>query len=104
MIRRPPRSTLFPYTTLFRSHARTAGDSSHVEVCAAAPAHARAAAEDSQGGVHEPQRRLFHGDQNRQPDGRLCDPQPAPGAGDASTIEAADWHEEFAGYGAHARL
>src|SRR2546430_12415537 len=26
MIRRPPRSTLFPYTTLFRSHARRAGD------------------------------------------------------------------------------
>src|SRR2546423_9447253 len=26
MIRRPPRSTLFPYTTLFRSRART-GDS-----------------------------------------------------------------------------
>src|SRR3712207_7559054 len=28
MIRRPPRSTLFPYTTLFRSHARVkrAGD------------------------------------------------------------------------------
>src|SRR3712207_8962222 len=28
MIRRPPRSTLFPYTTLFRSvrHARGAGD------------------------------------------------------------------------------
>src|SRR3712207_6876760 len=27
MIRRPPRSTLFPYTTLFRSvEARTAGD------------------------------------------------------------------------------
>src|SRR2546430_8482196 len=24
MIRRPPRSTLFPYTTLFRSHARVA--------------------------------------------------------------------------------
>src|SRR2546426_6745375 len=24
MIRRPPRSTLFPYTTLFRSHARHA--------------------------------------------------------------------------------
>src|SRR2546427_6852449 len=23
MIRRPPRSTLFPYTTLFRSHNRT---------------------------------------------------------------------------------
>src|SRR5256885_8113436 len=26
MIRRPPRSTLFPYTTLFRSHARASGD------------------------------------------------------------------------------
>src|SRR5256885_5464395 len=25
MIRRPPRSTLFPYTTLFRSHGRQAG-------------------------------------------------------------------------------
>src|SRR5947207_12626154 len=25
MIRRPPRSTLFPYTTLFRSHHRTLG-------------------------------------------------------------------------------
>src|SRR3712207_8937228 len=25
MIRRPPRSTLFPYTTLFRSHAATSG-------------------------------------------------------------------------------
>src|SRR2546430_4251126 len=26
MIRRPPRSTLFPYTTLFRSHGVLAGD------------------------------------------------------------------------------
>src|SRR2546426_12043409 len=26
MIRRPPRSTLFPYTTLFRSHAVRPGD------------------------------------------------------------------------------
>src|SRR5438045_8026860 len=26
MIRRPPRSTLFPYTTLFRSEARRLGD------------------------------------------------------------------------------
>src|SRR2546429_2154279 len=25
MIRRPPRSTLFPYTTLFRSHSRKRG-------------------------------------------------------------------------------
>src|SRR2546429_5098190 len=27
MIRRPPRSTLFPYTTLFRSNVKTLGDS-----------------------------------------------------------------------------
>src|SRR2546430_9979466 len=26
MIRRPPRSTLFPYTTLFRSHVRVRGE------------------------------------------------------------------------------
>src|SRR2546422_6334330 len=26
MIRRPPRSTLFPYTTLFRSHRQAAAD------------------------------------------------------------------------------
>src|SRR3712207_8046187 len=26
MIRRPPRSTLFPYTTLFRSHRAACGD------------------------------------------------------------------------------
>src|SRR2546425_12285953 len=30
MIRRPPRSTLFPYTTLFRSHAGRAVDGRHV--------------------------------------------------------------------------
>src|SRR5258707_6003120 len=29
MIRRPPRSTLFPYTTLFRSSARASEDESH---------------------------------------------------------------------------
>src|SRR3712207_8410313 len=33
MIRRPPRSTLFPYTTLFRSARREAGGGAHpVEV------------------------------------------------------------------------
>src|SRR5256885_4390904 len=30
MIRRPPRSTLFPYTTLFRSHQRRRRQSPHV--------------------------------------------------------------------------
>src|SRR3712207_9120704 len=31
MIRRPPRSTLFPYTTLFRSHVKTQGEGSHLQ-------------------------------------------------------------------------
>src|SRR2546425_4090388 len=30
MIRRPPRSTLFPYTTLFRSHRHVIDLSSHI--------------------------------------------------------------------------
>src|SRR3712207_7910031 len=30
MIRRPPRSTLFPYTTLFRSAARSSGSSAAI--------------------------------------------------------------------------
>src|SRR2546422_2994781 len=34
MIRRPPRSTLFPYTTLFRSHSRRSG--SRCITCSAA--------------------------------------------------------------------
>src|SRR5574337_1484503 len=36
MIRRPPRSTLFPYTTLFRSERRVPR---HVDVVAHATAH-----------------------------------------------------------------
>src|SRR5256885_11842848 len=47
MIRRPPRSTLFPYTTLFRSAAR--------------------AAQDPAGGPH----RLQHG---RRRGDAMCDP------------------------------
>src|SRR3712207_8662986 len=38
MIRRPPRSTLFPYTTLFRS-ARTEGDGMVAELDAERAAH-----------------------------------------------------------------
>src|SRR5256885_12868608 len=39
MIRRPPRSTLFPYTTLFRS-LRLAGDGHDAQAHAAAALHA----------------------------------------------------------------
>src|SRR5258707_7005761 len=43
MIRRPPRSTLFPYTTLFRSHAwvRAVGDQPGEMPQALARVHAR---------------------------------------------------------------
>src|SRR5260370_23661378 len=34
MIRRPPRSTLFPYTTLFRSVCRTMNASAWPNICA----------------------------------------------------------------------
>src|SRR5258708_29055874 len=37
MIRRPPRSTLFPYTTLFRSRRRTIRIACHDDVRAAKP-------------------------------------------------------------------
>src|SRR5437868_9273079 len=42
MIRRPPRSTLFPYTTLFRSPVGTAAASWGTRWCAAVPARSRA--------------------------------------------------------------
>src|SRR2546422_3069534 len=43
MIRRPPRSTLFPYTTLFRSRAHERGfhPRRDVGVCPRLPRHAR---------------------------------------------------------------
>src|SRR3712207_7733999 len=56
MIRRPPRSTLFPYTTLFRSHAQRPGRHAGRHVVAAtdtAPVHAeQAALGDPAGGRH----------------------------------------------------
>src|SRR2546426_5757338 len=39
MIRRPPRSTLFPYTTLFRSRVGAAADVEKVGGCAAVVLH-----------------------------------------------------------------
>src|SRR5258708_17074634 len=39
MIRRPPRSTLFPYTTLFRSCARGSSETSRI-ACSLASSHA----------------------------------------------------------------
>src|SRR2546430_16979459 len=47
MIRRPPRSTLFPYTTLFRSNITGGGDLGLFEVNEAAEIIQSAAASDS---------------------------------------------------------
>src|SRR5260221_5266585 len=41
MIRRPPRSTLFPYTTLFRSHARVVSLGSRAANASRSPALGR---------------------------------------------------------------
>src|SRR5436189_3185339 len=40
MLRRPPRSTLFPYTTLFRSPTRIRNDSALAALCGASPVEA----------------------------------------------------------------
>src|SRR3712207_9492177 len=47
MIRRPPRSTLFPYTTLFRSHAFARHWGLRVRACA--PYRARTKGKDERG-------------------------------------------------------
>src|SRR5947209_16096770 len=54
LIRRPPRSTLFPYTTLFRSHGRRAVLERHVE----AEAEAQAVAGDVVGEARDLAREL----------------------------------------------
>src|SRR3712207_7189505 len=46
MIRRPPRSTLFPYTTLFRSHAGVCDGLRRTRLAPAHGAHPREPADD----------------------------------------------------------
>src|SRR2546425_7140545 len=70
MIRRPPRSTLFPYTTLFRSAAHVAAlvvemGGEHVERMRAAPARERR--EHVRGEATAAQPRLERGDRGRVP-------------------------------------
>src|SRR5256885_10093369 len=57
MIRRPPRSTLFPYTTLFRSHRRRLAMRVHRLVAIAAVRGER----DGLGGDEEGDDQLVHG-------------------------------------------
>src|SRR5256885_14000414 len=80
MIRRPPRSTLFPYTTLFRSPARE-GDAHQVEIGAQCDAkvsaslgrlsaeseirqqEAKHADDHARDERHSPRKRHSHGDE-----------------------------------------
>src|SRR3712207_7584818 len=52
MIRRPPRSTLFPYTTLFRSPLCTAGESVRKHLCQKDPFALSHALHCSRRGIH----------------------------------------------------
>src|SRR3712207_9006556 len=56
MIRRPPRSTLFPYTTLFRSAGEVADGRHRVGVVAVAVGRATDRRRSEQAGVGERQR------------------------------------------------
>src|SRR3712207_7963701 len=53
MIRRPPRSTLFPYTTLFRSGAQVRGDHDVVVAVEERVVRDRLAREDVEGGARD---------------------------------------------------
>src|SRR3712207_8489361 len=57
MIRRPPRSTLFPYTTLFRSHATPPGGLLRDPVHGRGAPHAEPAAVRRAGRLHREPRR-----------------------------------------------
>src|SRR5258708_10929278 len=72
MIRRPPRSTLFPYTTLFRSllrlvncHARIPADASH-------PLRSGASRSYPAVGAKRPQRSEEHTSELQSPDHLVC--------------------------------
>src|SRR6266508_5488042 len=81
MIRRPPRSTLFPYTTLFRSRSPRAGPG----LGCAVPARGRApgAAGRRAGGVRNPAGKSRRGDLQRCALALLPGlvPRPAPSLG-----------------------
>src|SRR5256885_5516987 len=68
MIRRPPRSTLFPYTTLFRS-ATLAASSEHRQ---SAPARVHAAGASGSSPVHEQPRSEEHTSELQSPCNLVC--------------------------------
>src|SRR2546429_6665751 len=67
MIRRPPRSTLFPYTTLFRSHCVRRGERVAVNASRCVSDHSRG--QDVSPCVHFPRVR----DEQAPPEARLAE-------------------------------
>src|SRR5256885_5425252 len=78
MIRRPPRSTLFPYTTLFRSAAHEAADSHAACGCALErsghyrPGASPEPARDRRGGSHGAARSEEHTSELQSPCNLVC--------------------------------
>src|SRR2546426_5112036 len=76
MIRRPPRSTLFPYTTLFRSH-RPAGPAALVARCGAGAAQIQRLqrgehAQHAHGALANPARSEEHTSELQSPCNLVC--------------------------------
>src|SRR3712207_6867937 len=84
MIRRPPRSTLFPYTTLFRSRRRAAG---RLAGLAADPAQGPAADVRQQAGDAEPLPDAGHLARARARRGAGADDPGPPGRSEEHTSE-----------------
>src|SRR2546429_2757620 len=61
MIRRPPRSTLFPYTTLFRSVAAISISAEQIDPSAFGPEKVHSARQESQQSVASPVQEKLHG-------------------------------------------
>src|SRR5258708_14106591 len=74
MIRRPPRSTLFPYTTLFRSHALThaAGQLMRILFLEAGEAELRQHLERLGAGLRARHRSEEHTSELQSPDHLVC--------------------------------
>src|SRR5438552_13913180 len=77
MIRRPPRSTLFPYTTLFRSPVQVAGGVHPLDLLACrrarlAPFDHAGQVGGAQGGEHRLDRSEEHTSELQSPDHLVC--------------------------------
>src|SRR5258708_31921346 len=72
MIRRPPRSTLFPYTTLFRSHRPRGGSRPWLQALAASFSWASGSGLPNQGACRERLRSEEHTSELQSPDHLVC--------------------------------